>query len=255
VRVAARPSLAITWDRWRRPALLVIIGSLAVLTVLRAISYASQPDAVLALITNADHRIYMDAAQRIRTGGPLYPAFQLAGPYDMSLRPELYPPPTLLFLVVPMSYLPDVLWWVLPLAMIAASVCYWRPSMLGWSAILACLAPPWAWDGVLVGGLFIYVAAFVALGTRWPAFFAGVLLKPSLFPFALLGVKSRWWWVAIASSAAMSLAMLPAWGDYLRALSNLTEGGLLYSVHNVPLVLIPLIARVSGRRRDQAVRL
>lgn len=228
----------------------IVMGGLLGLVVLRAVSYAAQPAAVAALVTNADHHIYMEAAARIRAGGPLYPAWQLAGPYGLGARPELYPPPTILLLVVPMSYLPDVVWWLAPLAIIAASIWYWRPTLVGWAAVLACLAPPWGWDGVLAGGLFMYVAAFVALGTRWPAFFAGVLLKPSLLPFALSRVRPRSWWIAVAVVGAVSLAMLPAWVDYVRVLSNLNEGGILYSVHNVPLVLIPVAAWLGRGRQD-----
>src|SRR5688500_12394983 len=96
-----------------------------------------------ALTANADHRIYMDAAERIRSGGPLYPAWQLAGPYTLDQTPELYPPPTLLGLIVPMSFLPAILWWLIPLGVIAGVVAYHRPYVWGWAGILACFVPPW----------------------------------------------------------------------------------------------------------------
>jgi hypothetical protein len=221
------------------------------LAVLRAVSYAQQPEAVAALISNADHHLYMEAAARIRAGGPLYPEWQLTGPYGLDSRPELYPPPTILLFVVPMSYLPDVLWWAIPLAILIGVVAVHRPSLVGWAGILACFAPPWAWDGILAGGLFMWVAAAVALGTIWPAASIAVLMKPSLYPFAIFGVRSKWWWVGLGLAIAVSLAMLPGWVDYVRALSNLTDPSLLYSIHNVPLVLVPLIAWATRTREPR----
>jgi len=52
---------------------------------------------------------------------------------------------------------------------------------------------------------------------------------------------------------ALSVAMAPMWLDYLRVLANATfpERGPLYTLNNVPLLLVPVLAW-SGRRRPSA---
>jgi hypothetical protein len=254
----ATPRAAVDLRRFAHPLTIVLVGGLAGLMVLRAVSYAMQSDAVLGLLGHSDHWVFMEAAHRLREGGPLYRDFQLSGLYSVrqytaDTMGDLYPPTTYVLIVV-MSFLPDVLWWAIPLSILAAIVWYWRPSLVGWAGILACFAPPWAWDGILSGALFMWVAAFVALGTRWPVFFAGVLVKPNLFPFALLGIRSRWWWVAVLAGGVMGLMMLPVWVDYAKVLTNLKDAGLLYSIHNVPLVLVPLIAWATRQRLRQPAR-
>jgi hypothetical protein len=251
----ASPGAEVRRPRFAPELLVVLVGGLAGLVFLRAVSYAMQLDDVIALLGRSDHWVFMEAAHRLRGEGPLYREFQLAGPYSVrqytaDTMGDLYPPTTYV-LIVAMSFLPDVLWWAVPLSILAAIVWYWRPSLAGWAGILACFAPPWAWDGILSGGLFMWVAAFVALGTRWPIFFAGVLLKPNLFPFALFGIRSRWWWVAVLAGSFVGLMMLPLWVDYAKVLTNLKDGGLLYSIHNVPLVLVPLVARATRKRLRQ----
>jgi hypothetical protein len=78
----------------------------------------------------------------------------------------------------------------------------------------------------------------------------GALLKPSLFPFVFLGIRSASWWAAVGLGGVLSIAMLPAWMNYITVMSNLLEGGVLYSIHNVPLLLVPLVARASSERSD-----
>jgi hypothetical protein len=47
----------------------------------------------------------------------------------------------------------------------------------------------------------------------------------------------------------VSLAFLPLWPDYVRALANAqTRLGILYSIGDVPLMLIPILAAVARRR-------
>jgi hypothetical protein len=97
----------------------------------------------------------------------------------------------------------------------------------------------------------MWIAAFVALGTVWG--WPGVLvaLKPSLLPFMLVGIRSRSWWLAAGLLVLVSLAVLPMWFDYATAMLN-ARGPLvspLYSLGNVPVVLIPLVARLDSRRR------
>jgi hypothetical protein len=68
------------------------------------------------------------------------------------------------------------------------------------------------------------------------------LLKPSLAPFALAGIKSRAWWVGLV---VLGLASLPFLADTLlwpRVVLDASGGGILYSLSNVPLMLIPGVA-------------
>jgi hypothetical protein len=242
-----------------RRVLIAVVAGLAAYQVAKAILWATQLDLVVDLVTGADHAIYMAAADRIRAGGSLYPAYQLAGPYVVASLPELYPPPTVIGLIIPMSFLPGWVWWALPLAIISGTVLAYRPSLVGWAAILAFLAVPHTWTSIAAGNPALYAAAAVAVGTRWRWVTLGALLKPTLLPFALLGAGSRWWWVAAALGVALSLAMVPAWLDYLSVLRNLSDGGgVLYTlgnaIENAPLLFIPVAAYVARRRAAEDTR-
>jgi hypothetical protein len=85
------------------------------------------------------------------------------------------------------------------------------------------------------------VMAAVALGFAFRWAFVGVLLKPSLFPFALLGIRDRSWWIALAIVIVGSLPFGSMWLDWITAVSNST-GGLFYSLQDVPILLLPVIA-------------
>jgi hypothetical protein len=89
----------------------------------------------------------------------------------------------------------------------------------------------------------------VAAGIRWgwPAVF--VTLKPTFAPLILLGA-TRPWRTAMATVALAGLALLaaPLWFDYARAVANATvDPG--YSLGSVPLLLIPIVARLSTTRK------
>jgi hypothetical protein len=94
----------------------------------------------------------------------------------------------------------------------------------------------------------MWVVACVALGTiyAWPAVFA--LLKPSVFPFALLGIRSRGWWLGLAVLVVASFPFGSMWGTWLTTVLNARGGGLFYSVQEVPLLALPLIAWAARRR-------
>jgi hypothetical protein len=83
----------------------------------------------------------------------------------------------------------------------------------------------------------------------WRPAFALVLLKPSLFVFALPGIRSRGWWVIAAGLAVLSLVMVPISLDYVHVVLNARSGNasILYSIRDVPLMLIPFIAWATGR--------
>ncbi len=196
-----------------------------------------------------DETLYFRAARRWLDGGSFYSDYQLAGPYVIEKFEILYPP-TIIPLLLVFSFLPDPVWWIAPTAILAGVVLYWRPSLLGWTLILACLSVPITLAIYFWGNPSIWMAAFLALGTRWgwPSVF--VLLKPQLFPFALVGIRRRSWWVALAVFALVSVAFLPMWFDWVTVLLNARgpNASPLYGLSSVPLMMIPLIARWSTRR-------
>lgn len=198
-----------------------------------------------------DYNVVMDATHRWLAGGPFYEPWQLTGPYTRLDMPVLYPPTTLL-LFVPASFLPPVLWWAIPLAVTVYAIIRLRPRRWTWPAMLLMLGTANAFPLIMVGNPVIWTMAALAAGTiwRWPEVF--VLLKPSLFPFSLGGIRARGWWVGIGLFAVTSLLLLPLWGDYLAAMRNWTDTGLAYSGLDVPLMLIPVFAWLGRRQRSEA---
>jgi hypothetical protein len=191
---------------------------------------------------SVDFHQYQEHARRWLAGGGLYLPAQLAGPYAAwDLLPPLYPP-TFLLLIVPFLWLPEVLWWAIPLAIVTAVVVHWRPSPWTWPLMALCVAWPRTWELVGFGNPAMWIVAAVALGTvlGWPA--VAVLLKPSLFPFALIGANRRSWWLALGVAVLLCLPFGAMWLDWFRALTNATDTGLGYSVKEIPALLIPVVA-------------
>ena len=195
-----------------------------------------------------DHATYMAAADRWLGGDGFYLGYQLTGPYLVVAHEILYPPTILLFLVVA-HLLPAILWWAIPTAIVLGVIVYWRPSAWGWAGIFACFACPTTMNIWANGNPGIWAVAAVATATIWGWPGVLVLLKPSLFPFALVGIRSRGWWIAASALMLLSLVFLPMWADYATALVNArgSRVSLLYSAGNVPLVCIPLIAWLARR--------
>ncbi len=195
-----------------------------------------------------DYTLYMDATRSWLAGTGFYLPFQLEGPYEILHGVVLYPP-TILLLLVPFTFLPAVLWWAIPIALTTWIAIWHRPAPWAWFLMAACLWLPITGVRLLHGNPGIWVTAAVALGTRfaWPSVF--VLLKFTLAPFALIGVRHRSWWIALAGLVLVSLLFLPMWLDYLLVVRNGSSGGILYSVTEVPMVAIPAIGWLGRRRR------
>lgn len=195
-----------------------------------------------------DFTLYRDAASSWLAGTGFYHPYQFA-PYVITEREILYPP-TSLILFAPFTVLPAVLWWAIPLAILGWSIRQAR----GWrlAAVLLCLTFPlahgvsWSLDMIVNGNPVIWAAAGVALAVRF-----GVgplaLLKPSpfLLPFALIGIRSRAWWLTLAALILVSLPFLPMWLDYGRVLLNSSGADIGYMVYSVPLMLVPVCGRAT----------
>jgi hypothetical protein len=262
LRRPARPGLIASGTRriwtWTSPrsgratriAVPVLTGVAAIVAAVRIAEVLLIPG-YLGAAVGTDIRWYLAAAQRWLAGGGWYEPAQLAGPYDLAVTGVLYPP-SALALFVPFTVLPLVLWWAIPLAVTGAMVVRNRPTALGWAVIAVCLAFPMSLTHLLNGNPVMWAAMLVALGTRW-GWPAAVIapLKPSLFLFAMVGVHRRSWWFGVAAIAAVNVALLPLWLDYLTALRNAAgpQASVLYSLKDVPLLSIPLVAWAtrSGR--------
>jgi hypothetical protein len=203
----------------------------------------------LAPAAGTDYRLYIAATSRWLTGGSFYEPFQLAGPYVVTPPAVLYPPTTML-LFAPFTVLPAILWWAIPLAVTTWIVAWHRPRPIVWPVLALCIAFPTSIEVVYAGNPVLWVICLLALGTRfgWPA--VGVLLKPTLAPFALVGINRRTWWLALTLGVAVSLVFLPMWLDYVSALRNARDpSGLAYSLNQVPTTFIPIVAWLGSQRR------
>jgi len=190
-------------------------------------------------------------------GDGFYLSRQLNGPYTLGPGDILYPP-TLLYLLVPFLWLPEFLWWLIPLGFLGYVV--WRLRPAPWAWVLIGLALAWPQDQALVffGNPTMWVAAAVAGGVIWGWPSALVLLKPSLAPLALIGIRTRGWWITVAVLAVLTMPMLPLVVQYLQVLRD-SSGTVGYSLAHLPFVLIPVVARLGsttmapvrlGRRRS-----
>lgn len=207
--------------------------------------YIDSQDAI-----GADFVYFRSVAEHWLQTGELYGQRQLAGPYEVETLVDVLYPPNALLLFVPFVWLPWPLWWLIPVTVFAWSLRRLRPAAWTWPFIAAGLAYPPTISQFIYGNTNTWVAAAVAAGfvLCWPGVM--VLLKPSFLPFALVGVTSRRWWVALAVLAAASVPFGGLWIDYATAMRNssLTWG---HALIGVPLMLVPVIAWLG---RDRARR-
>jgi hypothetical protein len=202
----------------------------------------------------ADYDFFVSVASRWLHTGEFYAAHQLAGPYEAAINVDTLYPPFALFLFLPFVWAPAFLWWAIPLAIIVWSVARWRPVY--WVVPFLALMVWWPRTQSIIvwGNTGMWIAAFVALGLRvHGAAAALILVKPSLGPFALIGLRSRAWW---AIALVMALVSLPMLRDYLTAITNNIGDfpGLDYSVQDIPFIAIPVIAwmaRTDVHERSQ----
>jgi hypothetical protein len=204
-----------------------------------------------------DYTLYMQAASRWFGGSDFYLASQLHGPYSI---PEaggaiLYPP-TMLILFVPFSFLPAILWWAIPLALVGWAIWVHRPGPLTWPVLAMLLWWPTT-NLKLLGGnpTTLWFTAILAVATIRPAASALFVLKPTLIPFALLGARRLGWWLTLAATVAVSLPFIGLWSQYISVLLDARDpSGLLYSLHDVPTMLIPMTVWIGGRRSPLLAR-
>jgi hypothetical protein len=195
-----------------------------------------------------DLEYFLFVAQRWLDTGVYYTADQLAGPFQVeTLVTNLYPPHAL-YLFVPFTVLPALLWWAVPLAVIAYVVCWCRPAMWSWPILALIVLFPKTLNQVIYGNTDMWIAAFIAGGVRWAWPATLVTIKPSLLFFAVIGIRSRSWWVAAGILALLSLPLIGLWLQYPTVMLN-SSARFWYSFGNLPFFVLPLVAWMGSRRR------
>jgi hypothetical protein len=226
------------------------VGLLAAFLVVDVVEVAANSSTLKGQI-GVDYHLYMDTASRWLQGGPYFQPYQLAGPYPITAGDILYPPVALV-LFVPFTFLPAILWWALPAAAVVWCLFQLRPSRTAWLWIGVCLAWPTTPLKVLTGNPVIWAVAAMALGVlyAWPSVL--VLIKPSLFPFALFGMRERRWWLALAVFAVVCVPFGSLWLDWIHSILNSEGGGVAYSSLEAPMLAFPIVAWVGRSRTTSA---
>ena len=232
-------------SRWYRPVALsfTVLAIGVLLFELSVIGGHTRPESV-----GVDFHQYLAHTRRWLDGGSLFPDRQLHGSYTIQPGDSLYPP-TILYLTVPFVLgLPEVVWWAVPIGIIVAAMLHHRPAPWTWPVMAAMLVTPRAIEIVLYGNPVLWVTAALAAGTvaGWPS--VGVLLKPSLAPLALWGIRRRSWWYALAAMTLLSLPFVSVWLEWARVVLD-SSGSFTYSLPDLLLVMVPVVAWIGRRPR------
>jgi hypothetical protein len=239
---------SIDWRRVSRVATIALVAS-------SAASLVSVAGDVLDQWGN-DYLFFVGVAQRWVVTGDFYGVEQLAGPYVAASGVSVLYPPIALYLFVPFTVLPEFLWWAIPLVIVAWHIVTARPTWWAWPVIALLLFAPRSQSIIIWGNTGMWVMAFVAIGLRFAWASPLVLLKPTLAPFALIGIRRRSWWVGLAVLLAASLLLLPHWFDYITAMRNNVGAwppGFLYSLPDCLLVAVPIVAWIARQERQSEV--
>ena len=226
-------------------AILVIAGFELSIVLPRAIA--------LGAPLGVDFHQYLGHARTFLETGSFYLDHQLHGPYAILPGDPLYPP-VILYLLVPFLVIPQVLWWAMPLGLIGVFVGASQPKPWAWPLLALIVADPRTIEIIMYGNPAMWVSATVAGALLWSWPGALVLLKPSLAPFALIGIKTRGWWLTLAVGVVLSVPLAGLYFQFVRVLLD-SNGSLSYSLPDVPFVGLPLVAWLARTRTPRLGRM
>lgn len=229
-------------------------GRLLVLATTGAVGFVAIAWSVLLIrivVTNGglgvDFQQYLAHTERWLATGEFYLPRQLAGTTTVMDGDPLYPP-VILWLLVPFTVLPAVLWWLLPIGLTLAVIIGYRPAPWTWPLFAFIILWPRTEALILYGNPGMWSVAIIAAATRWHWPGPLVLFKPSLAPFALIGIRHRGWWITLAVFVLLCLPFGMLWIEYVTVLRN-SSVPLSYSLLDVPLAMAPVIAYAGRTRR------
>lgn len=242
------PALVMRAGKWK---LLSFALTVVLLTIAVAIFVAVYEGAAARGQVGYDAWLYLDeiAARWFMTGEMYYPV-QFAGSYPDAGIVNLYPP-VAMYLFAPMSLAPRFLWWAIPLTVIAWHLWSCRPAWWTWPlfALVACTVKTSA--TLVYGNSEMWTVAFVCLALRYPVAWWLLAFKPTLLPFAIVGIRHRQWWSGLAMLLLASVPLGALWFDWLAAMRNL-DASPLRGISAVPLLAVPVVAWWT--RQQEAVK-
>ena len=248
-------AVALPDRRARRLVRVALIGTTIAIVVMIAIEFVYGmfgPPNWRAAIGN-DLAYYANLARKLFGGQGWYPDRQLHGPWviDHGIGSEevLYPPAAAYifapFMVLPFAALPAI-----ALGVFAWLLREWRPAVWTWPLMALCFLWPLTLLKGIAGTSSLFVAIALGLGLRFRGPAVAILLKPSFLPLALIGIRSRSWWLGLGILALLSLPFLGDTLIYPKVMADSRNpDGILYSIADLPTMLIPVIAWL-GRQRN-----
>jgi hypothetical protein len=244
-------------SRWQRPLAvgITILIALALIPLAIARWHAFDSRGLVGF----DYLAHQAFAERFFTTGSMYLPSQLAGPYEARPYwlpptdvPSLYPPHAI-YLFAPFLILPALTWWALPAAAVAYGLWRWRPAPWTWPVLLYLGGNVDSVSSMIAGNATMWLVAGVVGGLLWgwPALL--VSIKPSLLPFALVGVRRRAWWVGLVALIVLAIPFGVLWLDYITVVRN-AGPALSYSLPSVPFLLLGVVAWFGRTNRTVATR-
>jgi hypothetical protein len=195
-----------------------------------------------------DYRFFVESAQKWLSGGSLYYPEQLTGPWTIVPDLHFLYPPIAIYLFIPFVSLPPILWWAIPVGMIAYALWRLRPAWWTWPFLAFVLWYPRTESMFLFGSTTLWVLGLLSLGAVHSWAVPLILFKPSLAPFALFRANTRGWWLGLAVVGIASATVMTPWLEYMQAMLNVTATG-LFGLQEVPILLAPVMAW-AGRTRQ-----
>jgi hypothetical protein len=238
---------------WRLPRRAVLKALVIVTAAIVAIELAIGISVVgSAGDIGVDFRFYRDVALRWLTDGTFYLPHQLSERYEVTTLVDVIYPPSALLLFLPFVVVPAPLWWLIPTGVLGYVIWSWRPALWSVPVMLVLLMWVQAFGAWLWGNTDMWMAASIAAGLRWGWPAAVVLLKPSIVPFALIGVRRPSFWLVVIAGAAVSVILFwPLWLQYVQAMRNMVLRP-DYSLGSVTLLMLPIVAWSARRRSTEA---
>lgn len=244
-RWAGPRPLAVHWDR----VLAVSLTGLAI--IWGTLVMNASLNEIGRRIIGLDFGHYLDATHRWLQVGTPYLANEVAAPFQYSPLTFLHPPITL-YLLLPFVVLPPPLWWLLPIGFVAWSVYSWQPAIWSWPIVGWAMATSHAPVVLIVGNSNLWIWAGVAGGLRfgWPALVT--IVKPSLLPLALAGIRRRSFWVGSALLVVLSLPFGTLWGAWLSVIRN-SPADWTYSLTDLSWLLTPVVFWFARTREPRGI--